>query len=90
MTGCGCGEYFSQKAAKIAKGGNRGTRIYSAYPNSTTLPLRIPPWYPPATMKLSPALLWSVGPDGMDNDGDPAKDMVLDLANPVRISKPQP
>ncbi len=35
-------------------------------------------------------LLWSVGPDGTDNDGDPAKDVVLDLANPVKISKPQP
>ena len=35
-------------------------------------------------------LLWSVGPDGTDNDGDPAKDMVLDLTNPVKISKPQP
>ena len=35
-------------------------------------------------------LLWSVGPDGIDNDGDPAKDIVLDLANPVKISKPQP
>lgn len=35
-------------------------------------------------------LLWSVGPDGTDNDGDPAKDMVLNLGHPVKISRPQP